>query len=149
VEAVADLDVRAFVTVGANVDTGVFGSLPPKVHVERFVAQARVLPKASLVISHGGAGTLLGALAHGLPQLCLRQGADQFDNATLIEGIGAGLFLRPDEATVGAIRSALKRLLTEPGFLAKARDMQREIEQMPNAIDAAAKVEEFVGRTAS
>jgi UDP:flavonoid glycosyltransferase YjiC (YdhE family) len=126
VEAVADLEVRALVTVGDNGDPGMFESLPPRVRVERFVPQARVLPHASLVISHGGSGTMLGALAHGLPQLCLPQAAGQFENGALIHGLGAGLFLPPDEATVDAIRRATQRLLIEPTFLATARDVQRD-----------------------
>jgi MGT family glycosyltransferase len=148
VEAVADLEVRALVTVGANGDLGMFGLLPPRVRVERFVPQARVLPNASLVISHGGSGTMLGALAYGLPQLILPQGADQFDNAALIDGLGAGLFLPPEEATVDAMGRAVQRLLVEPTFLAAARDIQGDIEDMPTAIDAAATLQEFVRRTA-
>ena len=33
------------------------------------------------MISHGGAGTMLAALAHGLPLLTVPQGADQYLNA--------------------------------------------------------------------
>jgi UDP:flavonoid glycosyltransferase YjiC (YdhE family) len=91
---------------------------------------------------------MLGALAYGLPQLILPQGADQFDNAALIDGLGAGLFLPPEEATVDAIRDVARRLLIEPTFLAAAIDIQRDIEDMPTVIDAVATVEEFVLRTA-
>ena len=33
---------------------------------------------------HGGSGTILGALAAGVPQLLLPKGADQFENADLM-----------------------------------------------------------------
>ena len=42
-----------------------------------------------LVVHHGGSGTMLGALAHGLPQLRRPQGADQFLNAEALLPTGA------------------------------------------------------------
>ena len=53
------------------------GSLPGNVHVSRVIPQSLLLPRCSAVVSHGGSGTLLAALAHGLPQVCLPQAADQ------------------------------------------------------------------------
>jgi MGT family glycosyltransferase len=144
VQAIADLDVRALVTVGARGDPSMFGPLPPKVRVEQFVPQARVMPHASLVVSHGGSGTLFGALAHGLPQLCLPQAADQFDNAELILRHGAGLFVKPDETTVGAVQNAVRRLLVEPMFREAAGGIQRAIEDMPAATEVVATIERFV-----
>ena len=53
------------------------GAQPAHVRAERFVPQSEELPHCDLVISHGGSGSVLGALAHGLPQLLLPLGADQ------------------------------------------------------------------------
>ena len=43
--------------------------------VERFVAQDEVLSEVDLVVSHGGSGSLMAALAHGLPSVLLPLGA--------------------------------------------------------------------------
>ena len=64
-----DLDVRLVVTVGPQGDPKDFGALPSHVSVERYVPQRLLLPRCSLVVSHGGSGTFLGALDHALPQL--------------------------------------------------------------------------------
>ena len=58
------------------------------VRVEQFVPQAQLLPVCDAVISHGGSGTTLAALAHGLPLVLVPQGADQFDNAARAERAG-------------------------------------------------------------
>ena len=42
------------------------------------------------VVTHGGAGTTLGALAFGVPLLVLPQGADQYANAERVVAAGAG-----------------------------------------------------------
>ena len=59
---------------------------------------------------------MLGALCHGLPQLCLPQGTDQPSNTAALLPTGAALALQPDEITAGAVAEALGRLLNEPSF---------------------------------
>ncbi|MET0818878.1 MAG: glycosyltransferase, partial [Solirubrobacteraceae bacterium] len=78
---VGALDVDALVTVGPGGDASGLGPLPGSVRVERFVPQGVLMPHVDVVAHHGGSGTMLGALAHGIPQLLLPHGADQFMNA--------------------------------------------------------------------
>ena len=63
------------------------------------------------VVTHGGSGTTLGALAHGLPLLVVPQGADQYANADAVVAAGAGRRLGRDETTVAAIRDSVRSLL--------------------------------------
>ena len=65
------------------------GAVPDHVRVESFIPQAEVLPGCGAVVCHGGSGTILAALAHGLPVVCIPQGADQFANAANVERVGA------------------------------------------------------------
>ena len=82
--------------------------------VESWVDQAEVLSRCSAVVSHAGSGTFLGALARGLPQLCLPQAADQFRNAEGGIRAGAALVLGPAETTSASVRTAVERLLSDP-----------------------------------
>ena len=75
-----------------------------------------MLPHCRAVVSHAGAGTMLGALCHGLPQLCLPQGTDQPFNTAALLPTGAALALQPEEITADAVAEALGRLLDEPSF---------------------------------
>ena len=134
----------ALVTVGRNVEPDALGRLPPRVRVERFVPQAHVLQRAAAVISHGGSGTTLGALAHGLPLVLVPQAADQFDNAARAEAAGAAVVLRPGEVTAESVRAALGRVLGEPAFAEAARAIAAEIEEMDTVDEAATAVEEFI-----
>ena len=67
--------------VGPQVEPASLGEQPAHVQVEPWVDQAEVLDRCTAVVSHAGSGTFLGALARGLPQLCLPLAADQFRNA--------------------------------------------------------------------
>ncbi len=127
--------VNLVVTTGPGFDPDMLGPLPPAVLTAPFLPQAAVLPHCRAVVSHAGAGTMLGALCHGLPQLCLPQGTDQPFNTAALLPTGAALALQPNEITADAVAEALGRLLEEPSFGQAANRLRAEIDQMPTAAD--------------
>jgi UDP:flavonoid glycosyltransferase YjiC (YdhE family) len=93
--AVSELDARVLVTVG-RIDPSTLGPVPANVHVERWVDQADVLAAAEVVVCHGGSGTVLGALAAGVPMVVVPFFGDQFANAERIAEAGAGAVVETD-----------------------------------------------------
>jgi UDP:flavonoid glycosyltransferase YjiC (YdhE family) len=141
VEALSALPVRLLVTVGPDGDPAVLGSQPPNVRVERWVPQPQVLEHCTVVASHAGSGTFLGALSNGLPQLCLPLGADQFRNSEGGVRAGAALVLRPAEASPEAIADAVAQLLAQDSFRLNAGRVADDIRTMPSPDEV---VEELV-----
>jgi UDP:flavonoid glycosyltransferase YjiC (YdhE family) len=94
-----------------------------------------VLRRADLVVSHGGSGTVVASLTHGLPQLVVAMGADQLQNASRIADLGIGAALHPIACTPEEIRSAAAALLVDPRVRSVARRLQSEIAAMPG-VDA-------------
>jgi UDP:flavonoid glycosyltransferase YjiC (YdhE family) len=125
--------VNLVVTTGPGFDPALLGPLPPAVRTAPFLPQAAVLPHCRAVVSHAGAGTMLGALCYGLPQLCLPQGTDQPSNTAALLPTGAALALQPDEITADAVAEALGRLLNEPPSGRRRNRLRAEIERMPTA----------------
>jgi UDP:flavonoid glycosyltransferase YjiC (YdhE family) len=76
---------------------------------------------------------MLGALCHGLPQLCLPQGTDQPLNAASLAPTGAALVLAPEQVTAEAVEDAVRRLLDDPSYAAAAASLRDRIEEMPTA----------------
>ncbi len=136
IEALKTLPVRALVTLGPSLDPVDFrGS--ENVVVVSSASHAAIFPHASAVVTHAGHGTVLKALAAGLPLVCLPMGRDQNDNAARIVASGAGLRLSP-RAGVRALRRAVRRLLAEPGFASNARRIAAVIAQetrRPRAVE--------------
>ena len=91
--------VDVLVTIGSGRDPATIGPVPGNAHVEQYVPQSPLMPECALVICHGGAGTTLGALAHGVPLLLLPQGADQYIISERVAASGAGLRLVPSVPT--------------------------------------------------
>jgi UDP:flavonoid glycosyltransferase YjiC (YdhE family) len=141
IEGVARLDVDVLVTVGPVADPAALGAVPANVRLERYIAQAAVLPHCAAVVSHAGSGTFLATLGLGIPQLCLPQAADQFINAMQGARAGAALTLGPADASADAIADALARLLYEPAFATAARRVADEIQVMPGPDEVAGTLE--------
>ncbi|MDQ4099323.1 MAG: glycosyltransferase [Chloroflexota bacterium] len=143
VEGVRALDVRVLATVGPAAVPAVLGGQPSHVVVESYVPQTAVLPHCDVVVSHGGSGTVLGALMLGLPQVCLPQGADQFLNAKAVAASGAGLAITPDAASRDSIGEAVAAVLGNEFYRKAAHRVALSIESMPSVEDVAAVLEEL------
>lgn len=130
--------VNAVLTVGRNNDPAALGPVPPNVHVERYVPQSLLLPHCQAAVNHAGSGTMLGAFGHGLPQLLIPQGADNFVNAERAVGAGAARRLLPTELAAAAVAADLRALLEDPAYRAGAERIAAQIAAMPPPAEVAA-----------
>ncbi len=114
IEALGRLPVRGVATLGPAIR---IEDMPRPANVEVVVSASHdaIVPRCAAVICHGGHGTVLRPLMHGVPVLCLPMGRDQPENAVRIASRGAGLTL-PKSASAGRIARAVQRLLAEPSF---------------------------------
>ena len=139
-DGLADLDATVVMTIGRGNDVDALGPLPPNAIVEQYVPQDFVLAHASVVVAHGGSGSILATFAHGLPSLLVPQGADQFDNAGRCAELAAGLVLMPGEVSAEAVRGAVATLLADASYRESARRLAGEIAAMPHPHDVAARL---------
>ena len=150
-EAVAELPARVLLTLGQrDADVEALGRAPSNLHVEPWVAQADVLGHADAVVSHGGFGTTLGAIAAGLPLVVVPVFGDQPDNARGVEAVGAGVVVWPDphappeairssiDAT--ALRRAVETVLDDLGYARTAGKLAAEMAALPPADEALAEI---------
>jgi UDP:flavonoid glycosyltransferase YjiC (YdhE family) len=102
------------------------------------------MPGAAAIIGHGGLGTVLRALAHGVPQLMLPLGRDQAFNAGRVEQLGAGIEVSAD-AGPQRIRRAVDALLGDERYQAAATLAARRIAADEPDRAAAEALERLVG----
>ena len=116
--ALGELPVRALVTTGPSIPVESIEA-PANVTVVERAPHSEVLRHASAVVTHAGHGTVIKALAAGVPVVALPLGRDQLDNAARVAHHGAGLRLKPD-AKPEVIAKAVRRVLDEGSFSAAA-----------------------------
>jgi len=132
-------DVDVLVAVGPDGDPAALGRRSERVHVERFVDQALVLPLMDAVVHHGGSGTALAAMAAGLPQVVMPQGADQFQNADLLATTGAARAFLPGMAP-DALAQYVAEALANKEMKTSAVKLADEIVAMPSPAEVAGKL---------
>ncbi|MFI7634229.1 nucleotide disphospho-sugar-binding domain-containing protein [Nonomuraea sp. NPDC049400] len=129
--AIGDLDVEVVVAVTPE-QRPLLGELPPGTYVTEGTPLDLLLPACDFVVAHGGAGTLLTGLAHGLPQLHLPRLPDHQRHSGRLAETGAGLVLPAPDAEPKAIREHLTELLANPDFRVAARRLQAEMSGQPS-----------------
>ncbi|MEO7803838.1 MAG: glycosyltransferase [Actinomycetota bacterium] len=131
IEAAQGLSANVIVTIGNSGDPEALGPQPPNVFIERYIPQSLLFDRCDLVVSHGGSGTMLAALGHGIPLLMLPQGADQFRNSLACDRAGVSLSLEPDEQQTDGIKGCIEQLLADVSFRQSAMRIKAEIAAMP------------------
>jgi UDP:flavonoid glycosyltransferase YjiC (YdhE family) len=144
VAGVRDLPVDVVVTVGRELDPAELGKQPPNVRVEQFLPQASVLANCDAVVSHAGSGSVMGALAFGLPSVLLPIGADQPLNADRCVDLGVGRALDSVVSTPIDIAHAVAEVLSDTSYRNAATRIRDEINALPGSEHAADLLEQLV-----
>jgi UDP:flavonoid glycosyltransferase YjiC (YdhE family) len=126
-----NLRINLVVTVGRHIDPAEFGPQPPNIHIRQYIPQSLVLAHCDAVISHGGSGSVIGALAHGLPMVLIPMGADQPLNGARCEALGVAKVLDAVEATSENVGTAVNTVLEDPTYRHVAEQMRDEIADLP------------------
>jgi MGT family glycosyltransferase len=114
IEGLRDLDVRAIVTTGPAIDVATLPSAA-NVHVCASAPHSEILRQTAVAITHCGHGTVIRALAAGVPLVCMPMGRDQNDNAARVVFHGAGIRIAP-AADADTIRNAVRQVLETPRY---------------------------------
>jgi MGT family glycosyltransferase len=143
--ALGELPVRGLVTLGPALASAQFQA-PANVALTPFVPHALILPQVAAIVSQCGHGTVMKALAHGVPLVCLPLVGDQPDIAARVVHAGAGVRL-PRDASSMAIRTAIQRVMTVPGFRDGAQRLAKTMAAEGGAKTAADALETLAAQT--
>lgn len=126
VRALGALDAEIVVAVPDSCRE-LFSDRPPSVTAVGPVPLHLLLPSCDLIVHQGGGGTLMTALAYGVPQVIVPSITDQAFNARQVGGTGAGLRVDGgDRASAATVYRCARQVLGTPGYLAAARRLRAE-----------------------
>ena len=145
ISGLAGEPIEVVVTLGKALE-GLRLRSPANATILPNAAHDEILTKASVVVTHGGHGTVLRSLSHGVPLVVLPMGRDQNDNAARVDYHGVGLRLDPS-ASPQMLGEAVRRILSESSFSERASALRRAIaEEGPGPARLVAEIEDFVLR---
>ncbi|MEL6574175.1 MAG: glycosyltransferase [Pseudomonadota bacterium] len=145
-DGLANLNAHVFVTTSKAIDPADL-TIPANAHVVQYADHNAILARADLCVTHGGHGTMMRALKHGVPMVVIPGFPhDQAPNAALVEKLGAGIAL-PGDADAAKLGEAAGRILGDPSFSSSAAKQAREAKEVDSASSAADILERFATRT--
>jgi UDP:flavonoid glycosyltransferase YjiC (YdhE family) len=120
--------------------------VPPNAVLVEWLSYSQLMPAAALVISHGGHGTVARALGAGTPVLVSPITGDMSETAMRLDWCGAGLSLPWRLCRPRPLRWAVRRMLGEPSFTARAGEIAAWGREHNGAVRGAELVEELAAR---
>ncbi len=122
-EALADEPVRVLATTNRHRPEEPLPAAPANAVVVDWLSYTQALAVADLVVCHGGHGTVARALGAGVPVLCCPAVGDMAENGARVAWSGAGLMLPWRLLGARTLRVAVRRLLGDDGFVARAGEI--------------------------
>ena len=138
-DALENLPLRVLLTTGTVPPETL--TPPANAAVLSYIPHAAILPFTALEINHGGHGSVMAALAQGVPLVCMPGlGADQDLVAGRVVALGMGKAIS-SQATVTELRSAVEEVLAAPAYRAAAGHLATLIAQQDGATGGASALE--------
>lgn len=125
IEALADQDVAVVVTTGGRPVTDVRVPLPANTVVCEYLPHDVLLPLVDVMVTNGGYGAVQRALCDAVPLVVAGQTEDKAEVAARVEHFGVGVNLRTGTPDAHLVRHAVRTVLDDPTFRAKARQLSR------------------------
>jgi MGT family glycosyltransferase len=144
-EACAGLGLQLVISLGGGRDPALLGDLPGDPVVVGYAPQLDLIRRAALTISHGGLNTALESLERGVPMVVLPVTYDQPGVGARVEWSGVGRSIPAGRLTVDRLRDAVREVLGDPAYRARARRLRSSIEAADGLNRAADLIEEAFG----
>lgn len=109
--------------------------LPEGIRVFGYVPFSRVLPKAALLVYHGGVGTLAQGIKAAVPHLVVPHGYDQFDSGWRIEQLGLGRSIPETRYRARRVARTIEAILSDTTAPGRRNEFARRM----NSDDAVAR----------
>ncbi|MDM5118453.1 glycosyltransferase [Aeromonas hydrophila] len=135
-QGLAGDELQLLLTTGGRDPARLGAAVPANAIVTEHVPFELVLPRAAVLVTNGGYGSVQAALAHGVPLVVAGTGEDKAEVATRVAWSGAGINLHSNEPTADAVAAAVRKLVHEPRYRARARLLADEMA----ALDARAAI---------
>lgn len=122
-EALAEEPVRVLATTNRLVRGEPLPEAPANARVVEWLSYSQVMPRADLVVTHGGHGTVCRTLGAGVPLVCCPAVGDMAENGARVQWAGAGLMLPGRLVGARALRTVVRRVLGDGRFGERAREI--------------------------
>jgi UDP:flavonoid glycosyltransferase YjiC (YdhE family) len=142
IEAAKRLGQRAILLVGDERNRP--AALPEGIIAADYAPYQSLLPRASVVVHHGGVGTTSQALLAGTPALIVPFAFDQSDNAEHARRLGTSRTVYRKSYQAARVERELRELLERPEYRRNALAVSQKLKQENGPARAADLIEKVL-----
>ena len=140
IEATKRLGKRAVLIIGDERNKP--ATLPAGIIAVDYAPYQSLLPRAKVVVHHGGVGTTAQGLLAGIPTLIVPFAFDQLDNADHARRLGTSRTLYRNDYLAPKIAGELSELLNQTGYARRAREVSEQLKRENGSVRASDLIEE-------
>lgn len=145
IEAAKRLGQRAVLLIGDERNR--LATLPEGMIALNYAPYQTLLPRASVVVHHGGVGTTSQGLLAGVPTLIVPFAFDQSDNAEHARRLGTSRTVYRKSYRAARVERELRELLERPEYRRNAIAVSNKLKQENGPARAADLIEQVLGPT--
>jgi MGT family glycosyltransferase len=145
IEAAKRLGQRAILLIGDERNRP--AKLPAEMIAVNYAPYQALLPRASVVVHHGGVGTTSQGLLAGVPTLIVPFAFDQSDNAEHARRLGTSRTVYRKSYRAPRVERELRELLERPEYRRNALEVSQKLKQENGPARAADLIEQELGPT--
>jgi MGT family glycosyltransferase len=116
-------DLLVVVTAGGRPVDAIPGPIPANARLASYLPFEWILPKADVLVTNGGYGSVNQAMSYGIPLVAAGLTEDKADVNARVAWSGVGINLATNKATPQALREAVRTVLDTPDYRARAKAM--------------------------
>lgn len=122
-------DLQFLLSVSPAFQAVDFPARSANLHVSNWVPQVTVLGRASLMVNHGGMGTVKECILQGVPMVVLPLMRDQFNSAKRVVHHGLGVQGDPASLTRDGLLALIDPVLGQPAFRQRIGAMRKRFRE--------------------
>ena len=135
-------DLLVVATAGGGSVEDIPGPIPGNARLASYLPFEWILPKTDLFVTNGGYGSVNQAMSYGIPLVTAGLTQDKADVNARVAWSGVGIDLATNAPSPEALRAAVRAVLEQPRYLARAAAMAAEFE----AIDTQGEILRVLGQ---
>ncbi len=145
-EGLGNLPMEVIMTTGSGRDPKEMSLAPiaSNIHIAKWISHSDLLPKTDVMVTTGGAGSVIAALTAEVPLVLVPTEWDKPEIAQRVVESGAGIRIAPKNCNAKTLRSAVERVLGDPSFRENACRLSKIFAGYGGADRAAVLLENLV-----
>lgn len=145
IDAFRDDRLQIVVSVGNAMDMSEFSGAPPNFRFERFVPHSKILPRAAVVVHHGGQGVAQDSILYGVPSVVVPIALDLHEMARRCSVAGVSIRIPFSRVNSKRLRAAVRQILEGGEIRRNTKRLQTIFRSTNAAATGAGLIEQLAG----